>query len=164
MSAPPTVGVAMPARNAARYIGEALESILDQSHRAAQVVVIDDGSDDETASIAEAFARDLAVKINASLSGRPGRPVHRLEQPRIRPLRASATGGPLAHIADRVLAMNLKNPMHAMEIALLTQAMLATHGNIMASGRLLGIHRKAVERHLAKHKIQRVKGKRSKRA
>jgi DNA-binding NtrC family response regulator len=103
----------------------------------------------------------LAVKINASFSGRSGRAVQHLEQPRSRPLRASATGGPLAHVADRVLAMNLKNPMHAMEMALLTQAMVATHGNITASGRLLGIHRKAVERHLAKHKIQRVKAKRA---
>jgi DNA-binding NtrC family response regulator len=118
------------------------------------------GSGSRAGSLA-AFARDLAVKINASFSGRPGRPVQRLEQPRVRPLRASATGGPLAHIADRVLAMNLKNPMHAMEMALLTQAMVATRGNITASGRLLGIHRKAVERHLAKHKIQRVKAKRA---
>jgi len=91
------------------------------------------------------------------LGGRPGRAVHQLESPRARPLRASATGGPLAHVADRVLAMNIKNPMEAMEIALLTQAMLATNGNITASGRLLGIHRKAVERHLTKHKIQRAK-------
>jgi DNA-binding NtrC family response regulator len=67
------------------------------------------------------------------------------------------TGGRLAGIADRILAMELKNPMEAMEIALLTQAMQATHGNITASGRLLGIHRKAVERHLAKHKIQRAR-------
>ena len=104
-----------------------------------------------------AFARDLAVRINATLGGRPGRAVHQLESPRARPLSASATGGPLAHVADRVLAMNIKNPMEAMEIALLTQAMLATNGNITASGRLLGIHRKAVERHLTKHKIQRAK-------
>jgi DNA-binding NtrC family response regulator len=104
-----------------------------------------------------AFARDLAVRINASLGGRSGRPVHQLESTRARPLRAGATGGPLAHVADRVLAMNLKNPMEAMEIALLTQAMVATNGNITASGRLLGIHRKAVERHLTKHRIQRAR-------
>lgn len=69
----------------------------------------------------------------------------------------------MAAIADRILAMELENPLEAMEIALLTQAMQATEGNITASGRLLGIHRKAVERHLAKHKILRAKaGKRRK--
>lgn len=58
--------------------------------------------------------------------------------------------------------MKLENPLEAMEIALLSQAMLATEGNITASGRLLGIHRKAVERHLTKHKIPRAKSKRAK--
>lgn len=77
-------------------------------------------------------------------------------------MRGAAASGPLATIADRILSMNLKNPMEAMEIALLTQAMQATQGNITASGRLLGIHRKAVERHLAKHKIQRPKSRRRK--
>jgi DNA-binding NtrC family response regulator len=110
-----------------------------------------------------AFARDLAVRINAGLSGRGGRSATRPELPRGRPLRSGASGGPLAAIADRILAMELKNPMEAMEIALLTQAMQATQGNITASGRLLGIHRKAVERHLAKHKILRARaGKRRK--
>lgn len=45
--------------------------------------------------------------------------------------------------------------MQAMEIALLSRAMLVTGGNISAAARVLGMHRKAVERHLAKHRLER---------
>ena len=51
--------------------------------------------------------------------------------------------------------MKVPNPIEAIEIALLSQAMLAAQGNISAAARLLGIHRKSVERHLAKHKLER---------
>ncbi len=56
MSTVPTIGVAMPARNASRYIGEALTSITGQSHSVADIVVVDDGSDDDTAVFATQFA------------------------------------------------------------------------------------------------------------
>lgn len=46
----------MPARDAARYIGAALESVLGQTEPPADVVVVDDGSTDETARIAASFA------------------------------------------------------------------------------------------------------------
>jgi glycosyltransferase involved in cell wall biosynthesis len=55
------VGVVLPARNAARYIGEALASVLGQSVMPARVVVVDDGSTDETAAIAESFGAPVVV-------------------------------------------------------------------------------------------------------
>jgi glycosyltransferase involved in cell wall biosynthesis len=50
------VGVVMAARNAERFIGEALESIVTQTVPPSTVVVVDDGSTDATAEIAARFA------------------------------------------------------------------------------------------------------------
>ena len=49
------VSVIVPCYNSARFIGEALESALGQSHVQTTAVVIDDGSTDETATIAASF-------------------------------------------------------------------------------------------------------------
>lgn len=47
----PRLTVAMPAYNAGRFIGEALESVLRQDGVDLEVVVVDDGSDDDTAAV-----------------------------------------------------------------------------------------------------------------
>ncbi len=49
------VSVVIPAFNAARYIGEAIESVLANDCAPLQVIVVDDGSTDETASVVKAF-------------------------------------------------------------------------------------------------------------
>ena len=49
------VSVIIPCYNSARFIGEALESALLQSHVQTSAVVIDDGSTDETAEIVASF-------------------------------------------------------------------------------------------------------------
>lgn len=111
------------------------------------------------------FARDLAARIQGNMTGRTGTalPARRASSRKVAP-RATATqpsrsprgffgGGALSSIADHVLALKLPNPMEAIEIALLSQAMTDTDGNITAAARLLGIHRKAVERKLAKHRL-----------
>lgn len=50
-----SIGVVIPARDAEAYVGEAIESVLVQSVVVAEVVVVDDGSTDGTARIAERF-------------------------------------------------------------------------------------------------------------
>ena len=45
----------IPVHNGERYLAEALESVLVQSHRAIEVVVIDDGSTDRSLEIARQF-------------------------------------------------------------------------------------------------------------
>src|SRR5215216_1582956 len=43
---PPTVSVIIPAYNAAKYIGQALNSVFDQTFRSHESIVINDGSPD----------------------------------------------------------------------------------------------------------------------
>jgi alpha-1,6-rhamnosyltransferase len=53
----PLVSVVTAAYNAAEYIGEALESILAQDWEPYEVIVVDDGSTDDTAQIVRSFER-----------------------------------------------------------------------------------------------------------
>ena len=53
----PLVSVIMPAYNAAEYIEEALNSVVASQYSPLEVIVMDDGSKDNTLSIAQAFAQ-----------------------------------------------------------------------------------------------------------
>ena len=58
-----TVSVAMTTFNGATYLGEQLDSLLAQRHRPAELIVGDDGSEDETLAILEAFARSAPFPV-----------------------------------------------------------------------------------------------------
>lgn len=60
-----SVTVVVPAHNAARTLSACLDSVYAQTHRPHQVIVVDDGSTDATARIAERYAAAAA---------RPGAP------------------------------------------------------------------------------------------
>jgi len=49
------VSVVIPVYNHGRYLGEAIESILAQSYRPTELIVVDDGSTDDTAAVARRF-------------------------------------------------------------------------------------------------------------
>ena len=53
------VSVIIPACNAASFIRSAVESVLSQDHSMVELIVVDDGSNDDTASIAESFGPPL---------------------------------------------------------------------------------------------------------
>jgi len=58
------VSVIVPAFNAATYIRQTLDSVLEQTYRKVEVIVVDDGSSDSTAKIVEEFvARDLRFQL-----------------------------------------------------------------------------------------------------
>ena len=60
----PSVAVIMPAYNAERFIAEAIESVIAQTHHDWQMVVVDDGSTDRTLEIARSFAeRDSRITV-----------------------------------------------------------------------------------------------------
>lgn len=50
--------------NSSRYLAEAIESVLNQSHDLLELIIVDDGSTDESAAISESFAaQDARVKL-----------------------------------------------------------------------------------------------------
>jgi len=58
----PEVTIAMPARNAARFVGDAVSSVLRQEGVELEVVVVDGGSEDDTAAVVSRFA-DPRVRL-----------------------------------------------------------------------------------------------------
>ncbi|MGH6946457.1 MAG: glycosyltransferase family 2 protein [Kiloniellales bacterium] len=58
------ISVTMPAYNAERFLAEAIESILGQTFADFELIVVNDGSTDDTLSIAESYAwRDHRVRV-----------------------------------------------------------------------------------------------------
>src|SRR5690348_3578656 len=55
------VSVIIPARNAAQFICESIESVLEQTLQPCEILVIDDGSIDGTAAIVEKFGSPIRL-------------------------------------------------------------------------------------------------------
>jgi glycosyltransferase involved in cell wall biosynthesis len=69
----PAVSVIMPAYNAAAYLHRAVESVLAQEFDDLELLIVDDGSSDETVAVARAFAaRDPRVRVLAQANAGPG--------------------------------------------------------------------------------------------
>jgi len=65
------VSIIVPIYNAERYLGECIESILTQSYRNIEAILVNDGSTDCSLSICESYARkdDRIRIINKANSG-----------------------------------------------------------------------------------------------
>jgi glycosyltransferase involved in cell wall biosynthesis len=78
VSSPPLVSVVMPVLDAEPWLAEAIDSILAQTHRDLELIVVDDGSEDGSRAVAADFAgRDRRVRSlalprdpNSTTSGR----------------------------------------------------------------------------------------------
>ncbi len=66
-----TISVIIPAYNAEKFIGEAIESALNQTRPAREIVVVDDASTDRTVEIARGYGDRVQVLVNKVNSG-PG--------------------------------------------------------------------------------------------
>jgi glycosyltransferase involved in cell wall biosynthesis len=70
----PVVSILTPAHNVAPYIGEAISSALQQTFTRFELLVVEDGSTDETATIAEEFAAaDPRVRVVRQKNSGPAR-------------------------------------------------------------------------------------------
>ena len=88
----PRVSIIMPARNAARWLHQAIESILVQTLPAFELIIVDDGSSDDTPAILANFQRTderivvlqqdrlgLVAALNNGLSAARGPLIARLD-------------------------------------------------------------------------------------
>lgn len=75
------VSVVIPVRNGVRYLGKAIESVLEQAYPDVEVIVVDNGSTDTSRDVAAAF----------------GAPVRLIQEPRPGAAHARNSGVNLAH-------------------------------------------------------------------
>lgn len=62
------VSVVMPAHNAEKTIGLGIQSVLDQTFRQIELIIVDDFSDDQTLSVVESFAeKDSRIRIRKNM-------------------------------------------------------------------------------------------------
>lgn len=66
---PPRVSVMMPAYNAERFIGAAIDSVLAQTWQDWELIVVDDGSTDATPNILDGFSDPRIIRTRQSNQG-----------------------------------------------------------------------------------------------
>lgn len=72
----PLVSVIMAAYNGARYVGSAIESVLDQSYPAVELVVVDDASTDDTVGVIERYVAAAPDRVRLTRLTRNSGPCH----------------------------------------------------------------------------------------
>ena len=55
-----TISVIVPIYNAEKYLAKCIESLIQQSHTALQIILVNDGSTDQSLTIAEQYAQQDA--------------------------------------------------------------------------------------------------------
>ncbi len=67
----PKVSIILPARNEEEFLGNCLESLLDQDYENYEIIVIDDSSEDSTGKIISDFAKKNSKVIHVSAKPKP---------------------------------------------------------------------------------------------
>ncbi len=70
----PLVSVVIPTYNSAQYLSETIESVLSQSWQDFEIIIVDDGSTDNTQEVVGAFNSNKIRYIRQENSGGPSRP------------------------------------------------------------------------------------------
>ena len=53
------ISVIIPTYNRAERLGKSIDSVLNQSHQEFELIIVDDGSDDNTAEVIESYSSDV---------------------------------------------------------------------------------------------------------
>jgi glycosyltransferase involved in cell wall biosynthesis len=75
----PKVSVIIPTYNRGKFIGAAVQSVLDQTFQDFEVIVVDDGSTDQTADIVQAFFSEKVQYVYQPNCGRSNARNHAIE-------------------------------------------------------------------------------------
>jgi glycosyltransferase involved in cell wall biosynthesis len=67
--AAPRVSVVMATYNMGRFLGDAIDSVVGQDHRPLELIVVDDGSTDDTGAVLERYAGRPDVRIVRQANG-----------------------------------------------------------------------------------------------
>jgi glycosyltransferase involved in cell wall biosynthesis len=113
----PLVSIVIPCYNQASYLREAISSALSQSHRPIEVIVVDDGSRDDTAAVASRYEG-----------------VTCLRQPNGGLARARNAGLAASHGAH-VVFLDADDRLHPAAVERGLRALVESHGTAMAFGR-----------------------------
>ena len=57
----PRFSVIIPVYNGERFIGETIQSVLAQTYQAAEIIIVDDGSSDDTAAVVERYSSQITI-------------------------------------------------------------------------------------------------------
>lgn len=81
----PGISLIIPCYNAARYLREAIDSALNQTVKPGQIIVVDDGSTDDSLAIARSYADAATVisQANAGAASARNRALAEADQPMI---------------------------------------------------------------------------------
>src|SRR5882762_3527509 len=71
------VSVIVPAYNAARYLRAAIDSVVSQTYADWELILIDDGSTDETRSVVHSYVATLGMKLRYVYQSNRGLPAAR---------------------------------------------------------------------------------------
>src|SRR3989344_1688263 len=66
----PLVSVVMPVYNAEKYLDQAIKSILNQTYKRFELIIIDDASTDNSLKIAKTYKRHFRTKIQIIETGK----------------------------------------------------------------------------------------------
>lgn len=65
----PLISVCMPAYNAEQYIAEAIRSVIDQTYKNWEIIIVNDGSTDDTQVVIDQFGKDERIKLVKTING-----------------------------------------------------------------------------------------------
>ena len=134
-----SVSVVMPARNAAAYIGEAIASVLDQGEHLRELIVIDDGSSDDTIAIVRSFD-DGRIRLLTNVSNG---------------VSSARNAGAQAATADWLMFLDADDRLRANALATLVRAATARPKAVAIYGdydRIDGAGREIGRRKLLRHR------------